>query len=232
MKKNLLLYGTLLFNLFFWRCSSPESDEVTNNTVDHPEMDSSSVTETLLEEPARQEPKARLLLLKELVYANLNKEKTFDDPVNSMTHTHADSISEYSYIVNLFPLEKIDSIEFYPNKHPQYKSRLDMNRMLILYFNDKNTAKQELDSLDLKCRNLRNDNMIGNFRAIESMFKPGGMAFEVGGQLVVYSVNTCGPGYRNLQRIDTLIHQNVFDGDPFIRLHSKCGMGPFKRLDN
>jgi hypothetical protein len=74
--------------------------------------------------------------------------------------------------------------------------------------------------------------MIGNFRAIESMFKPGGMAFEVGGQLVVYSVNTCGPGYRNLQRIDTLIHQNVFDGDPFIRLHSKCGMGPFKRLDD
>ena len=230
MKKKLLLYAPLLFTIFFWGCSSPESDEVKNISVDHSEIDSSSVSEILLEEPDHEETKTPLLRLKELVYANLNKEKAFDDPVNSLIYSHSDSISEYSYIVNLFPLKKIDSIEFYPNKHPQYKSRLD--RMLILYFNEKNTAKQELDSLDLKCSNLRNDNMIGNFRAIESMFKPGGMAFEIGGQLVVYSVNTCGPGYRNLQRIDTLIHQNVFDGDPFIRLHSKCGMGPFKRLDD
>ena len=232
MKKKLLLYAPLLFTLFFWGCSSPESDEVSNISVDHSEIDSSSVSEILLEEPAHEEPKTRLLRLKELVYKNLNKEKAFDDPVNSLVYTHSDSISEYSFIVNLFPLEKIDSIEFYPNKHPRYKSRLDMNRMLILYFNDKNTAKQELDSLDLKCRNWRSDNMIGNFRAIESMFKPGGMAFGIDGQLVVYPVNTCGPGYRSLQRIDTLIHQNVFDGAPFIRLHSGCGMGPFKRLDD
>ena len=231
MKKNLLLYASLLFTLFFWGCSSPESDEASNISVDHSEIDSSSVSETLLEEPA-QEPKAILLRLKELVYANLNKEKAFGDPVNSMTHTHVDSISEYSYIVNLFKLEKIDSIEFYPNHRSRSKYLLDMDRMLILYFNDNNTANQELDSLDLKCRNRRSDNMIGNFRAIESMFKPGGMAFGIDGQLVVYSVNTCGPGYRSLQRIDTLIHQNVFDGEPFIRLHSGCGMGPFKRLDD
>ena len=228
-KKKLLLYTPLLFTLFLWGCSSPESDEVTNSKVDHHEMGSSSVSEILHKEPAHEETKSRLLRLKELVYANLNKEKAFNDPVNSLVYSHSDSISEYSYIVNLFPLKTIDSIEFYPNKHPRYKSRLD--RLLILYFNNKSTAKQELDSLDLKCRNRRSDNMIGDFRAIESMFKPGGMAFEIDGQLVVYPVNTCGPGYISLQRIDTLIHQNVFDGDPFIRLHSGCGMGPFKRLD-
>ena len=195
-------------------------------------MDNLSVSEILLKEPAHEEPKARLLGLKELVYKNLKKEKAFDDPINSLTHTHSDSISEYSYIVNLFPLEKIDSIEFYPNHRPRSKYLLDMNRMLILYFNDKNTAKQELDSLNLTWSNRRSPDMAGAFSAIESMLKPGGMAFEIDGQLVVYSVNTCGPGYRNLQRIDTLIHQNVFDREPFIRLHSRCGMGPFKRLDD
>ena len=65
MKKKLLLYAPLLFTLFFWACSSPESDEVTNISVDHSEIDSSSVSEILHEEPAHEEPKTRLLSLKE-----------------------------------------------------------------------------------------------------------------------------------------------------------------------
>ena len=63
------------------------------------------------------------------------------------------------------------------------------------------------------------------------MFKPGGISFEIDNQLAIYSVNTCGPGYRNLKRIDTLIKKAVFKDSAFIRLHAGCGMGPFKRIE-
>lgn len=144
--------------------------------------------------------------------------------VNSLIISNPDSIRKFAYIVNMFPIEKIDSIEFYGvfNKQKVSPIHLRMNSLLILYFKDARMAQLELDSLEVNYRK--------NFRATESMFKPGGMSFGVDNQLIVYSVNTCGPGYKNLQRIDSLIKKEVFKEKSFVRLHAGCGMGPFKRV--
>lgn len=167
-----------------------------------------------------------LVKLKKLVSDEYEKIEYFKDKsVDSLIITNSDSIGKFDYIVNMFPLDKIDSIEFYAifNKHKVSPYHLSMNSLLILYFNNKHTSQQERDSLEINYRK--------NFRATESMFKPGGISFEIDNQLVVYSVNTCGPGYKNLQRIDTLINNNVFEGNDFVRLHAGCGMGPFKRIE-
>lgn len=159
--------------------------------------------------------------LKKLVSDEYSKNKSPD----SLIFSNSDSIGKFAYIVDMFPLEKLDSIEFVGifNKHKVSHKYLTMNSLLILYFNDRRTSQQELDSLEINYKK--------NFRATESMFKPGGIAFEIDNQLVVYSLNTCGPGYKNLQRIDALIKHNVFEGTSFSRLHAKCGMGPFKRIE-
>jgi len=164
--------------------------------------------------------------LKKLVIDEYNRIESFNEKsVDSLIIANPDSIRKFNYLVNMFPLEKIDSIEFYGiiNKQKVSPLHLRMNSLLIIYFNDFQTSKNEFDSLEINYRK--------NFRATESMFKPGGISFEIDNQLAVYSVNTCGPGYKNLQRIDTLINETVFKKNSFTRLHSGCGMGPFKRIE-
>jgi len=169
---------------------------------------------------------SELSKLKKLVFDEYNKIDYFNGKtIDSLIISNSDSISKFDYIVNMFPVEKIDSIEFYGifNKQKVSPRHLRMNSLLILYFNNYQTSKNELDSLEINYRK--------NFRATESMFKPGGISFEIENQLAVYSVNTCGPGYKDLQRIDRLINKSVFKNSAFIRLHAGCGMGPFKRIE-
>jgi hypothetical protein len=190
------------------------------------EMDSGSNPDDSVLIHTNQPISDDLTALRELVLNEYTKLKHFSrNSVNSRIISDADSIRKFTYIVNMFPVEKIDSIEFYGivNKQKVSPLRLRMNSLLILYFNDSKEAQLELDSLEFNYRK--------KFRATEGMFKPGGISFEIDNQLVVYSVNTCGPGYKNLQRIDTLVKKNVFKDKSFIRLHAGCGMGPFKRIE-
>ena len=124
-----------------------------------------------------------------------------------------------------FDVKKIDSIEFYGSIAKYYRNtkRQPFRSLLIIYFNDSTVAESQLDELQTNWKN--------NFRGIESMFKSGGIGLALNGQLCIYSVDACASGYNNILRVDSVISEKVFQGMPFKRLHSKCGMGPFIRVD-
>ena len=88
--------------------------------------------------------------------------------------------------------------------------------------NDEKLAKQQLDSLTQNYRR--------NFRSTETMFKGGGIAFALKNQLCIYPIETCASGMEGLLKIDSIISEEVFANQSFDRLHSSCGMGPFKRI--
>lgn len=228
MNKIVFPYIIILVELFT-SCSQTkkENTSVKTESVEQDiESDiASNFNDSLIIDTNHNEP-SKLSKLKKLVVDEYNKIDYFiGKPIDSLIISNPDSISKFGYLVNMFPVEKIDSIEFYGvfNKQKVSPYYLMMNSLLILYFNDYQTSQIELDSLELNYRK--------NFRATESMFKPGGISFEVDNQLAIYSVNTCGPGYKKLQRIDTLINQTVFKDSSFVRLHAGCGMGPFKRIE-
>jgi hypothetical protein len=143
---------------------------------------------------------------------------------DSVVISNRDSIDLYPCITNMFNTQKLDSVEFFGPlryyQNPRPNGRL--GSVLILYFNDEKIAKQELSSLNLNYKK--------NFRATETMFKGGGIAFELDNQLCIYPISTCAPGIEGLLRIDSIISAKVFANKSFSRLHSSCGMGPFKLI--
>ncbi len=228
MNKVVFLYMIILVALF--TSCSQTTKENTSEKIESVHQDIEADTalnfkDSLIIKTNHNEP-SELSILKKLVVDEYNKTDHFiGKPIDSLIISNRDSISKFGYLVNMFPVEKIDSIEFYGifNKQKVSPKYLRMNSLLILYFNNYQTSKVELDSLEINYKK--------NFRSTESMFKPGGISFEIDNQLAIYSVNTCGPGYRNLKRIDTLINKAVFKDSAFIRLHAGCGMGPFKRIE-
>lgn len=228
MNKIVFPYIIILVTLFT-SCSQTkkENTSVKSGSVEQDIVadTATNLKDSLIIYTNHNEP-TRLSLLKKLVIDEYNKIDYFiGKPIDSLIISNRDSISKFSYLENIFPIEKIDSIEFYGifNKQKVSPRHLRMNSLLILYFNNYQISKNELDSLEINYRK--------NFRATENMFKPGGISFEIDNQIAIYSVNTCGPGYKNLQRIDTLINKTVFNGNAFTRLHAGCGMGPFKRIE-
>ena len=138
-----------------------------------------------------------------------------------------DSIHTYKYISSFFETSKIDSIEFCGRIHKgTLKKRNSPNVLLIIYYNDSVQAKKMLGKLE---KNYRDRD---NFRAVEAIFKIGGMAFELENQLCVVSYHTCGGDgtFESTRHFDSKISKTVFNGLPFERLLSKCGMGPFQRI--
>ncbi|MFT5823602.1 MAG: hypothetical protein ACI8ZM_004864 [Crocinitomix sp.] len=142
----------------------------------------------------------------------------------SIEISNPDSIETFSYITNLFPAEDIDQL-IYNGKYPLNKgSKIHMRigALLSIKFKEKNKENEALQRLYA----YQPDDQ----RAITDIYKPGGMAFILENQLCLYSVNTCSGGYKNLQRIDSIIFRYVFYNEDFERLHTICGMQPFKKL--
>ena len=135
------------------------------------------------------------------------------------------TIRTYEYISSSFDTDKIDSLEFYGSvsQYYQHKKRMPYRSMLFVYFNDAAIAENQLIQLQTNWEN--------NFRGIESMFKAGGIGLTLNGQLCVYSIDACAAGYKNVLHVDSLIAEKVFNGKPFTRIHSKCGMGPLILLE-
>jgi len=228
MNKIVFQYIIILAALFT-KCSQTTNESTslkTESVGQEKEVYTAANLKDSLVIDANENETNRLSLLKKLVVNEYNKIDYFiGKPIDSITISIRDSIRKFGYIVNTFPLEKIDSIEFYGifNKQNFSPKHLQMNSLLIVYFNNFKVSRNELDSLEVNYRK--------NFKATESMFKPGGITFEIDNQLAIYSINTCSPGYKNLQRIDTLINKTIFKESTFTRLHAGCGMGPFKRIE-
>ena len=94
---------------------------------------------------------------------------------------------------------------------------------VIIYSKSKDFFNVAFDS-------LRSNNRT-TMRNLEDMFKSGGIVFKTESALVLYCVNACGPGYKNVLRIDSLIKEQVFHSTPFYRLHNGCGMRNMKEID-
>ncbi len=172
------------------------------------------VKDTVLNTPIET---AVLLEIKKIIDVE-NKKRCVVTP---LVITNIDSIRTYLYIKETFQTNHIDSIEFYGSSKQNFKREwhLPMNSLLVLYYNSIKIAQMELTSLQ--------DNW--SSEGAEATFKPGGMAFIFENQLYLYSINTCG-SYNNVLRLDSLIKHNAFVDNSFTRLHTKCGMVPFKKL--
>ena len=141
--------------------------------------------------------------------------------------SNKDSIRTYKYLTSVFEPSKIDSIEFCGRIHKRtLKKRNSPDVLLILYYNDSLKAKQTMNILEKEYRDG------ANFRAVEAIFKIGGMAFELNNQLCLISYHTCGGDgtFKSTRSLDSKISKRIFHDIPFDRLLSKCGMGPFKRI--
>jgi len=215
-----ILFLTTLYGCHDHRNNHPKVNEInTTQNASDSIVDDATSQGLMITDSSKSLEKNRLSILKKVVRA-ASEEKTLD----ALTITNNETIKSFQYIKNMFSYAALDSIEFYGVFGESYKNpkHQPLNTLLILYFNNERLAKQELDSLDI--------NWEKNFDATESMFKAGGMAFELDHQLCIYSVNICGLGNKNLLRIDSVISNEVFDNKSFNRLHARCGMGSFTKI--
>ena len=208
--KRVLLLGLFLIGL---ACSSKKEKTIGDKQSEKPQKTLPSEQKN----PSQKSLKIKLDLLKEM---DVFSEERF-------VISNKDSIRTYKYLTSIFESSKIDSIEFCGKIHKgTLKTRNSPNVLLILYYNDSLKAKKTMNLLE---RNYRDR---ANFRAVEAIFKIGGMAFELDNQLCLISYHTCGSDgtFKSTRSFDSKISKMVFNGHPFDRLLSKCGMGPFKRV--
>ena len=221
------------FGFSLYACQSPQQKEnAPHTTITDPTQQTSLIDSLRETTPINRHPRQKPIdfdafkVLRKIIQEESNNyfKKPFD--LVTTTITHPDSISAYQYLSLLFKTEAIESITFDGNinNHSSNKYFLPISSMLTLKFNQNEAAKKAMNQL--------NEYRAEDRRAITDIFKPGGMAFVLENQLCLYSVNTCSKGYKNVQRIDSIIFQNVFYNENFDRLHAGCGMGPFKRLAN
>ena len=202
-------------------CGPNDSDRPEENTRANSEAEAdTTIANDTLEDSVIEETAAlpSIELLKQFAAERMHK-------TESIVVSDPWTIRAYEYIASSFDVNKIDSIEFYGSvsRYYQNKKRMPFRTILFVYFNEPAIAASQLIQLQT--------NWDANFRGIESMFKAGGIGLTVNGQLCVYSIDACAAGYQNVLNVDSLIAQKVFQGAPFTRLHSKCGMGPFVRLE-
>jgi len=145
--------------------------------------------------------------------------------VSSLTIKNKDSISQLIYLNTTFDTSKIDSIQFIGSvgKYLINPRHQQMGSMLVVHFEDHDTAEDQLNQL--------NTNYSNNFRGVEAMFKSGGICFAVNRSLCIFSVEACARGYASIKEMDSIIAKDIFDNTKFKRLHSTCGMNPFKVLN-
>lgn len=211
----------LLLLVLLLACGPNESDRREENTIGHSEAEAdTTITSDTLKDSVIEETAAlpSIELLKRFAVERMHK-------TESIVVSDPQTIRAYEYIASSFDTDKIDSLEFYGSvsRYYQNKRRMPFGSMLFVYYNEPAVAASQLNQLQT--------NWDTNFRGIESMFKAGGIGLTVNGQLCVYSIDACAAGYQNVLNVDSLIAQKVFHGEPFTRLHSKCGMGRFVRLE-
>jgi hypothetical protein len=150
----------------------------------------------------------------------------FDRQVSLISVSNKDSISKFKYINNFFDIDLIDSIEFYGTSVTNFmrKQYLPMNSLVILYSSSNEFSRVSFDSLNSWTKS--------SSRAIERMFKPGGIAFDVNDNVCLFSINACGPGIEKVNEIDSIIKTNIFNIKPYKRLISGCGMHKFIEKNN
>ena len=223
MKKKIIC--SLLFLTILSGCNNEKDDNQQSIKIERTLV----VLDTIIADSAKQklqtdfsseEIEAKPILNFKSIVRKIRNNRSMDSAVIS----NRDSIDLYPCIANMFSTQKLDSIEFFGSlgycENPGPHNRLES--VLILYFNDEKLAKQQLDSL---IQNYRR-----NFRSTETMFKGGGIAFALKNQLCIYPIETCASGMEDLLKIDSIISEEVFANQSFDRLHSSCGMGPFKRI--
>ena len=146
-----------------------------------------------------------------------------------MTLKNKEQFEQIRYLKNIFDVNKIDSVEFY-GRHilgRLIERMIPMESSMIIYSREREFYNQAFDSL-LQPR-LNSPSTV--FDSFEDMFKPGGVIFRIDNTLIIYSVNGCRTGYKNVLRIDRLIHKKVFNNREFYRLHSGCGVGRLKEVN-
>ncbi len=165
-------------------------------------------------------PTNKLIAFKRIVREELKNK------ADSLIINDSLSIQKIHYLEASFNINQIDSIEFYGRDiQGQRKERMiPMRTAVIIYTQSPAFFDVAFDSLKLHNRTT--------MRNLEWMFKPGGIVFKTDEALVLYSINACGPGYKNVRRIDNLIKRKVFNSADFYRLHNGCGMDRMKEIRN
>jgi hypothetical protein len=154
------------------------------------------------------------------------EEAKWTDTVDSIIVKESDSLSKFVYIKNMFDLHKIDSMEMYGRleKNLNLKYHPELNSLIILYYNNVDNAFRALNFLD--------EHQFDEGVDSEDVFKAGGICFVLQNQLCIYPINSCGPGFKRIERIDSIISRNVFNDKNYDRLLDRCGMYRFTRLTN
>ncbi|MFT7157395.1 MAG: hypothetical protein ACI8Q1_002414 [Parvicella sp.] len=213
--KNFLVIS--IFSITVLSCVHENSNPESNEKVKIESVDIASEVEVEILEDSIQLTLneieidiSQTLKFEEVIFTNFYKNK------KSFVVSDPDSLATYQYINGLFELEQIDSVKFYrssPSKnHQPYGSPI------VIYSSNNEFVTNSLNTL----------NSGEQFRKILMIFKPGGIAFGLDNNLCLFPWNTCSRGIKEVQRLDSIIKTEVFDNQPFHRLHSGCGMGKMK----
>ncbi|MFT5253021.1 MAG: hypothetical protein ACI87N_002046 [Flavobacteriales bacterium] len=211
----------ILIVMTLYSCRTDNNTEKEQANTD-PILDTLIVTKEIIQTDSLSIANSEIFIertalekLKSIVDSNILIEKK----IESIIISDKDSIKSFYYISGLFDVEKIDSIEIYGvlPRTAMLKRYLPMNSLAILYSSDDDFTAISFDSLNTRTHN--------GFRIIERIFKPGGIAFSLDENICLYSVNACGPGFKQIKKTDSNIKEKIFNGQPFYRLQSGCGMG-------
>ncbi len=182
-------------------------------------------TKKQLERTSSISQREKIDLFKKIVKAEID-----NSLCDSLTLKNKEQFEQIRYLKNIFNVNKIDSVEFYGRDilGRRKERMIPMKSSMIIYSREQEFYSQAFDSL-LQPRLYASSTKV--FDSFEDMFKPGGIIFRIDNTLIIYSVNGCRTGYKNVLRIDSLIHKIVFSNREFYRLHSGCGVGRLKEVN-
>lgn len=199
------LLGILIL-LILISCKNKEPKTITNQTL-----------KTVAQPDSRG-----LIVLKSIVAKENSTEKT-----TSIKLVDTDIIDDLIFIRDLFPIEEIDSVEFYGahRKNSIDAKKIPDNSLIIVYFNHRRLARNQIKLMETEWNY--------NFKELQEVFEKGGIVFELDKQACIYIMNTCDERANAIEKIDSIfkkeLHQNSYD---YNRIITKCGTVSFNRSVN
>jgi hypothetical protein len=200
-------------------CNEKVSEQKTNAEQDESTLIHKDSSEIVIEDPSINTNDIKIL---KSVFDSQS-----DPDINKPIKIYdKDSITDFIYLRGLFPIWESDSIEFYGNlkrKDIDF-NKFPVNSLLIIYWNNRRLSRNQMNLLQSEWHNKQ--------EALETVFKPGGIALELNQQLCIYSIDACNSNYNAIETIDSIIKSKLRNTYRYDRIITTCKSEPFQRRVN
>lgn len=216
--KSILRLILILF-LSFYSCNEKESEQKTNYEKRESTLIHKNYSETVIQDTSINTNDINIL---KSVFDSQS-----DIKINKSIKIYDwDSITDFVYSRNLFPIWESDSIEFYGTlkRHDIHNNNFPINSLLIIYLNDRRLARNQINPLEFEWHNKK--------EALETVFKRGGITFELNHQLSIYSIDVSNCDYNTIEMVDSIIKDRLQNSYRYEEILSTWKSEPLQRRVN